>query len=547
MSLIRWNSVRVRLTLWNVAVLALVLGGFGMTLCYHVQAEIQASVDRQLRSIPRFIPGSSSPFRGGGPGFGPEGPGPGGRRRSFGPGRGRGFEGRRPDTPGAAGTAMRVPRGPASENPFAEPSEEERRRFGFFRHPRLLTTEGAPFLGSDGEPVLWESGEGPWDPATVASAAAGAEQFSTVRIDGETVRVLSAPILRNGQVTAVIQFPRLMSDQQRFANDQVRTLIALLPLALLVAGVGGVFLTDRALRPVRNVTQAAAEIGAADLSRRLEVAGQDEFAELARTFNGMIARLDEAFQRLENAYQRLEQAFEQQRRFTADASHELRTPLTRIKASVSLALADQRDAGAYRKALQVVDAAANAMNRLIQDLLLLARADADQLKLDLHPLSVAELLEDAVDDVPDGMGCPIMFQLPEEPVEVLGDRDALDRLLSNLIANALRHTPRDGQITLAAHAETDSVVIRVEDTGEGIPPEHLPHICDRFYRVDEARTRSQGGTGLGLAICKSIAEAHGGTLSIESVPGYGTTVHVRIPRALGRPVDTPVGLVAHRE
>jgi signal transduction histidine kinase len=128
-------------------------------------------------------------------------------------------------------------------------------------------------------------------------------------------------------------------------------------------------------------------------------------------------------------------------------------------------------------------------------------------------------------------GCPIRIQLPDEPVDARGDRDALARLLGNLIDNARRHTPPDGQITLAAHAEGNVVVVRVEDSGEGIAPEHLPHVCDRFYRVDVARARSQGGTGLGLAICRSIAEAHGGTLTLDSALGRGTTVSVTLPRA----------------
>jgi signal transduction histidine kinase len=253
----------------------------------------------------------------------------------------------------------------------------------------------------------------------------------------------------------------------------------------------------------------------------------------------MIARLEEAFRRLERA-------FEQQKRFTADASHELRTPLTRVKASVSLALAEQRDAGAYRKALQVVDTAANVMSRLIQDLLLLARADAAQLRLDLRPLSVAELFEDAVAEVPTAAGCPIDIQLPDEPLDVLGDAHSLARLLGNLIGNALRHTPRDGKITLSARREAGSVVLCVEDTGEGIAPEHLPHVADRFYRVDDARTRSTGGTGLGLAICRSIAEAHGGTLTIESVLGQGTIVCAILAHAGGAVVAQEVGIAGVR-
>jgi signal transduction histidine kinase len=360
-------------------------------------------------------------------------------------------------------------------------------------------------------------------------SASGQKWFFTTEYQGEPVRVLSAPIVEDGRVAAVIQLALPLDEQKRFTEGQLRTLAVFLPLGLLVAGLVGIFLTDRALRPVRGVIQAAAEIGAADLSRRLEVRGQDEFAELAATFNGMIARLDEAFRNLENAYQRLEKAYLQQQRFTADASHELRTPLTRIKGSVSLALSGQRDAAAYRKTLQTVDDAAGVMSQLIQDLLLLARADAAQLRFKLRPLSVAALLEEAVESMPEGHGCPIHIQLPEEPLGLMGDWGALTRLLQNLLANARRHTPGDGQVTLSAHREPAGIVLTVADTGEGIPPEHLPHVCERFYRVDDARSRSAGGTGLGLAICQSIVQAHGGTLTIESQPGHGTTVRVTLP------------------
>ena len=136
-----------------------------------------------------------------------------------------------------------------------------------------------------------------------------------------------------------------------------------------------------------------------------------------------------------------------------------------------------------------------------------------------------------VTEVPTQAGCPIDIRLPQEPLDVLGDAHALARLLGNLVSNSLRHTPRDGQITLAARREVEHVVLCVEDTGEGIAPEHLPHVTDRFYRIDDARTRSAGGTGLGLAICRSIAEAHGGTLTVESVLGQGTTVCVTLPHA----------------
>jgi signal transduction histidine kinase len=391
--------------------------------------------------------------------------------------------------------------------------------------PRVLTLEGkAVGRGRFAD-------DRPWDWKTLKLSAAGATRYSIVEIEGERVRVFSRPIVWNDAVRAVVQVAHPLGDLERVNREQINTLLTLVPLALLVAGVFGIFMTDRTLRPVRRITQAAAQIGAEDLSQRLEVTSQDEFGELAETFNGMVNRLDQAFSRLENAYRRLEQAFEQQRRFTADASHELRTPLTRIKGSASLALAAPRTPAEYSKALRVVDQAADVMNRLVQDLLLLARADSDQLRLDQQPLDVAGLLQRAVVAVPEGKKPSLQIELPDRPLAVLGHSDSLLRLLTNLIENAIRHTPEEGQITLSASELEDQVTITVADTGEGVSPEHLPHVCERFYRVDAARSRAQGGAGLGLAICQSIVQAHGGQLEIESELGRGTIVRVTLPRA----------------
>jgi signal transduction histidine kinase len=391
--------------------------------------------------------------------------------------------------------------------------------------PRVLTLEGKA-VGQG-----WFAQDRPWDWKTLALSAAGASRYSMVQVDGEPFRVYSRPFMWDGRVENVIQIAYPLGDLQRVNREQLNTLLTLIPLALLVAGLFGIFMTDRTLRPVRQITQAAAQIGAEDLSRRLEVTGQDEFGELAGTFNGMIGRLEQAFTRLEGAYRRLEQAYEQQRRFTADASHELRTPLTRIKGSASLALSAPRTPEEYSKALRVVDQAADVMSRLVRDLLLLTRTDADQLRLAQQPLAVLPLFQRAAAAVQEGTKPFVQIELPDRPLAVQGHLDSLDRVLTNLVENAIRHTPEGGQITLSAREEGDEVVITIADTGEGIAPEHLPHVCERFYRVDAARSRAQGGAGLGLAICQSIVQAHGGKLEIESEVGWGTIVRVTLPGA----------------
>jgi heavy metal sensor kinase len=384
-----------------------------------------------------------------------------------------------------------------------------------FQFPRLFDAEGKPW-----SPRPYFDPDPAWDPGPVTEALAGRQQHSTtsVEIEGNRVRVrvFTAPRYEDGRIVGAVQVARDLWYLDRLWRGQVGTLLALLPVSLLVAGIGGLFLTNRALRPVQDVTHAAAQIGAEDLSRRLKVTGRDELAELASTFNGMIARL--------------QAAFEQQRRFTADASHELRTPLARIKVTTSMALAGEQPPEEYKTALRIADQAANVMDRLIQQLLLLARADAGQLQIQRSRLDLRDVLQEAVTAVNHKETVPVALDLPAEPIEINGDADHLGRVFVNLLDNALRHTPAEGQIVVRARVVGDHVEARVTDTGEGIAPEHLPHLGERFYRVDAARARKSGGTGLGLAISRSIVQAHGGHLTIESEVGQGTVVTVSLPR-----------------
>ncbi len=338
------------------------------------------------------------------------------------------------------------------------------------------------------------------------------------------MRVLSVPYLWDGRPIAVVQVGRELTELDRLHSILLTTMLTVIPLVLLVSGVGGLFLTDRALLPVRAMTRAAAEISERDLSRRLQVTGRDELATLAATFNGMLARLEAAFagQQRVNA---------QLRRFTADVSHELRTPLTRIRSVAGLALSKPREREAYREALQVANRAADAMSRLVQDLLLLSRSDAGQLPLRLLPTDLRTVVLDALDAVDPRDRHLRTVAAGEAPLVVLGDADYLIRLLSNLVENAVRYTPPGGSITIETGGSAGLVFVSVSDTGPGVPAHHLPHLCDRFYRVDEARDRERGGTGLGLSICKSIAEAHGGLLRISSDPGRGTTATAQFPAA----------------
>jgi signal transduction histidine kinase len=383
----------------------------------------------------------------------------------------------------------------------------------------------ARFLATAGFPIQTAMSMSPWDGRTFRSSARGRSSYSTISVDNERYRIYSMPFRRHGQVLGVLQVAEPLGEIELGLAGITGALLMMAPLAALISWLGGAFLTGRALRPVSEITRAAGEIGAGNLSGRLPVHGGDEFSRLAGTMNGMLDRL-------EHAFGQLEKSCEAQRRFTGDVSHELRTPLTVIMGNTSLALDNKGTARDYRSALLATDRAAMRMNQTIQDLLLLARADSGQLAGRLTPVQIAGIMETASESFNGRIHAPIHLQLPEVSCTVLGESGQLVRLFTNLIENAVRCTPLQGEIHLVATTTEEYVDISVGDTGVGISPEHLPHLRERFYRVDDARTRGEGGAGLGLSICQSIVDAHGGNMSIESIVGYGTTVRITLRRAL---------------
>jgi len=297
------------------------------------------------------------------------------------------------------------------------------------------------------------------------------------------------------------------------------TLLIAIPLTLLVSAGGGLFLLRRALRPVDRMIETARVIEETDLTSRIEVTTEDELGRLGATLNAMLERLQDAFQR--------------QRQFTDDASHELRSPLSVIEAEASLALRRERSAEDYRDALSIVSDEAGKMNKLINQLLTLARGDAGEEAVPFEPLDLAEVARETVGamaPLAEEKGVHLRFDASES-YGLRGSRPDLIRLLTNLIDNAIRHTPADGSVNVSVRRAGESIETIVADTGAGIAAEHLPHVFKRFYRADKARSRESGGSGLGLAICKQIVDAHGGTIEVESVPDEGTRFTVRLPTA----------------
>lgn len=351
------------------------------------------------------------------------------------------------------------------------------------------------------------------DPEALQRALEGETSIDT-REDG--VRIFTMPVLRDGEPIAVLQSAQATDDLRETLRRLRLILLVGAPAAIILASAGGWWLASRALSPIDGITRAAREITAQDLSRRLNTdLPDDEVGRLARTFDGMIARLDASFQR--------------QRQFTADASHELRTPLTAIRGQIDVALERPRDAAEYQRVLATVNAQVDRMTRLSTDLLMLARADAGSMPLHREEVDVRQLVEGAAEQVRP-LASEKNLELRVESAtdaSISADPDMLLQLMINLLDNAIKYTER-GSVTVDWRREPARLSILVSDTGAGIPTEHRERVFERFHRVDTGRARQDGGAGLGLAICRSIVEAHGGTITVESSTA-GSTFTISLP------------------
>ncbi|MGI4788693.1 MAG: sensor histidine kinase [Janthinobacterium lividum] len=467
-------SLRLQLILWNALTLTALLTVMGIVTRFAAGEAIMSSVDQQLTE--RAHPPPHGPPRG----FGP----PGGQLPP-------------PNDPHFFGPFPSWPHFHRPRDP--DDSEHQPRFFNLHSQPR------------DSEPSI------PWDKTALDAARLGQPGFSTVTIKGEPYRVLTQSAPPDGFVQ--VAYP--LTEVNRAIAGLDHALLLLIPVALLGAGLGGAGLTARVLRPIRQITGAAAAMGDTP-SARLPTQGEDEFAQMADTFNGLLSRLDISFQHQA-------QVLEQQRRFTADASHELKSPLTVIQGTANqISYGGFSEAEVCQAAAEIAGAAAG-MARLVQDLLLLARSDEGRLGQNKISVLVSEILAQAMARTA-RIGSPITMEIADETLTVSGNEDELIRLFANLLQNASQATLPDGSITISARADGSETVITVTDTGIGIAPEHLAHLGERFYRTDTARARHEGGTGLGLSICRGIADAHQGTLTLTSTPGVRTTATVTLKR-----------------
>ncbi len=297
-----------------------------------------------------------------------------------------------------------------------------------------------------------------------------------------------------------------------------------LPVLAILATLAGFYISSRALAPVDQITMGARQISASNLSERLAVPdSRDELRRLTETLNGMLDRIEGAFNR--------------NRQFTADASHELRAPLTLIQSAAEFSLRRERSREELLEALRRILRESGRTTQLLNKLLSLARSDAntqpfEPVAVDMN--SVVEDLRPQVETLAASGQHDVSFSVSPQALEVMGDDGSLRQLCLILIDNAFKYTPIGGTISVSLGQENGTAVLTVHDTGIGISPEQLPRIFDRFWRADKIRSREMGGAGLGLSIARVIAEQHGGTISVESEVGHGSSFTVTIPLVTAR-------------
>jgi signal transduction histidine kinase len=349
------------------------------------------------------------------------------------------------------------------------------------------------------------------------------QELVGTQIDSERSKPFAAFLIEKRPVLAYLvplEESGLESIEARFITSVNRSLLVAILAAGLVALLLSLLFSRSLLRPIGALTSAARAMEKGDLSQRVSVRTSGEIGELARAFNAMADGLA-----------RLEQL---RRNMVTDVAHELRTPLSNVRGYLE-ALRD----GVIKPTPETIASLheeAMLLNRLVDDLQELALVEAGQLNLVRQPVQVGEVVERAVQLLEPkarkkGLAVEVCLAKDLPPIEA--DAERLGQVIRNLLDNALTNTPPGGEIRVSARTSEDRVEVSVQDTGQGIAPEHLPYVFERFYRADQSRTRSTGGAGLGLAIVKQLVEAHGGQVWIESQPGIGTTVTFTSPVATG--------------
>jgi two-component system heavy metal sensor histidine kinase CusS len=398
--------------------------------------------------------------------------------------------------------------------------ESQARRYQQF-YIRLLDEHGVPIMTTPGMAEQL-------DLAELASRTRGRSERSIAMPGrhGQPFRVTSATVAAGASPTYndTVQIAIDVSQEEKLLARYRMWFWGILLATSILLPLVGYRIARQGIRPVEMIAATARRITSTNLRERIESEGYPlELASLAGTFNEMLERLEESFERIS--------------RFTADIAHDLRTPVNNIRGEAEVALARPRTADEYRDVLESSLEEAIRLSELIGDLLFLARAESPLTELHRENVNIAELLTTVCDYYEaSAADAGISLELHDgaAPLNAELDRALMLRAVSNLVSNAIAHTPPGGTVSLAATNEDAAIRIEVSDTGVGIPAEALPRVFDRFFRVDPSRSKTSGGTGLGLAIVQSILTLHGGSAEISSQLGHGTRVRLRMPALAAR-------------
>jgi heavy metal sensor kinase len=480
-----FRSLRFKLTLWYVFILGILLISFSTFLYFTLSKSLHRDVDNKLRSLAELIASeSSSPLS------------------KFGFG----------NIDQALETSMNL------------------KPIGKFI--QVLDESGK--IGRKSENL--KNVQLPISLNALKNASKGLITYETNRSIGDTpLRIITFPVVDNNRVTRIVQIASSLEEVEDALNTLFIILIITVPLALMVAILGGQFLAHKALKPVDNITQTARMITSKNLNQRINPPKvKDEISRLIETFNEMISRLDQSFQ--------------QTKQFSSDASHELKTPLTILKGEVEVMLRKERTPQEYQQTLKSNLEEINRMSQIVEDLLLLSKADTGEIRLNKEDINLTEIVTEVVaqmDLLARSRSLHLFTSNHHQDIRIFGDALRMRELFINLIENGIKYTEEGGSIHItlqkehppAVRSQSDSgeaerekfVRIIVSDTGIGIAKEDQERIFNRFFRVDKARSREEGGSGLGLSICKWIVEAHQGEIKVESELGKGSSFIVRLP------------------
>jgi heavy metal sensor kinase len=480
-----FRSLRFKLTLWYVLILGILLISFSSFLYFTLSKSLHRDVDNKLRSLAELIASeSSSPLS------------------KFGFG----------NIDQALETSMNL------------------KPIGKFI--QVLDESGNIGRKSDN----LKNVQLPISLNALKNASKGIITFETHLSVGNTpLRIITFPVAENNHITKIVQIASSLEGVEDALNTLFIILIITVPLALMVASLGGQFLAHKALKPVDNITQTARIITSQNLNQRITPPKvKDEISRLIDTFNEMISRLDQSFRQI--------------KQFSSDASHELKTPLTILKGEIEVLLRKERTSQEYQQTLKSNLEEINRMSQIVEDLLLLSKADIGEVRLNKEDINLTEILNEVVtqmDRLARFKGLSLSVSNHLQDIHILGDALRIRELFINLIENGIKYTEQGGSIHITLQKENgpsmgsqsgwgegekgEFAKVIVSDTGIGITKNDQERIFSRFFRVDKARSREEGGSGLGLSICKWIVEAHQGEIIVESELGKGSSFIVKLP------------------